>query len=101
MTASGRIGYNGQWGTGHATVFRVTPSGILTSLYQSTEDVMKFGGVLQAGDRNLYGTTRAGGTCGFGTIFWLSVPMQPALKSISQTNRKAGRKVQSYVLSPD
>ena len=73
-TAGG--GANG-WGT----VFKITPSGTLTTLYSfcapNIQDNCPDGaipnGLVQGADRNLYGTTPYGGTGnGYGTVFKLS-----------------------------
>jgi uncharacterized repeat protein (TIGR03803 family) len=64
---------------GCGTVFKITPAGALTTLYNfcgqanCTDGSLPIAGLLQATDRNLYGTTVAGGTAsctgGCGTIF--------------------------------
>ena len=57
------------------TVFKVTPSGTLTTLYSfcpqsgCTDGATPNGGLVQATDGNLYGTTSNGGTLGAGTVF--------------------------------
>jgi uncharacterized repeat protein (TIGR03803 family) len=71
-TASGGAYYNG-------TVFKITPSGTLTTLYSfcaqtGCPDGNDPNGLLQAADGNFYGTTNGGGTgCSFtgpcGTVF--------------------------------
>src|SRR4030095_14574725 len=53
-------------------VFRVTPGGILTALFSfnHTNGSTPLGGLVQANDGNLYGTTDFGGpNSDFGTIF--------------------------------
>ena len=52
------------------TVFRITPSGTLTTLYSfgPTEGYAPLGGLVQGVDGNFYGTTSVGGN-GYGTIF--------------------------------
>lgn len=53
------------------TIFKITPSGSLTTLYSFTgaaDEGAPFGGLVQANDGNLYGTT-SGYLSGFGTIF--------------------------------
>ncbi len=66
-TAEGGDTNCSQYGCG--TVFKITPSGTLTSLY-SFEDhadgANPDGGLVQAADGNFYGTTSAGGS---GTVF--------------------------------
>jgi uncharacterized repeat protein (TIGR03803 family) len=57
------------------TVFRITPEGTLTSLYSfcaqygCSDGGVPNGGLLQATDGNLYGTTIRGGAYGVGTVF--------------------------------
>jgi uncharacterized repeat protein (TIGR03803 family) len=66
------------------TVFRLTSSGILTSLYsfcsvvsnQECSDGSSPSGVIQGSDGDLYGTTTGGGL-GVGTVFELSPPPGP------------------------
>jgi len=62
------------WGGayGYGTVFKITPSGILTTLYSfcsqgsiyCTDGANPFAGLVQANDGNLYGVTNNGGTYG-------------------------------------
>jgi uncharacterized repeat protein (TIGR03803 family) len=63
---------------GYGTVFKVTPSGTLTTLYSfcqqsgsisCTDGASPSAGLVQATDGNLYGTTGNGGAKGDGTIF--------------------------------
>jgi uncharacterized repeat protein (TIGR03803 family) len=69
----GTTGYGGAhiWGT----VFKITPSGKLTTLYSfcseshCTDGQLPFAGVVQGVDGNLYGTTNFGGSYGYGTVF--------------------------------
>ena len=54
------------------TVFKITPSGALTTLYtfNGSDGANPYGGLVQASDGNFYGTTSAGGFCGgYGTVF--------------------------------
>ena len=64
------------------TVFKITPAGVLTTLYNfcsqahCTDGIQPYAGLVQAGDGNFYGTTWMGGTnCtpglngGCGTVF--------------------------------
>jgi uncharacterized repeat protein (TIGR03803 family) len=54
------------------TVFKITPNGILTSLYSFTggsDGARPSAPLVQGGDGNFYGTTENGGTNSFGTVF--------------------------------
>ena len=56
---------------GEGTVFKMTPSGALTSLYSFsyTNGAIPVAGLVQATDGNFYGVTYEGGAYGFGTLF--------------------------------
>jgi uncharacterized protein (TIGR03437 family) len=59
--------YNGQ-----GTIFKITPTGTLTTLYRfgtAPTDGAGPDGLIQAGDGNFYGATCCGGIAGAGTIF--------------------------------
>jgi uncharacterized repeat protein (TIGR03803 family) len=57
------------------TVFKITPAGELTTLYTfcsrsgCTDGSAPYGALVQATDRNFYGTTAGGGVNGAGTVF--------------------------------
>jgi uncharacterized repeat protein (TIGR03803 family) len=54
------------------TVFRITPSGTLTTLYSfDGSDGQYPNGVVQASDGNFYGTTSSAGAYNWGTVFRL------------------------------
>src|SRR5271166_4880625 len=64
--------YNGGSGSNCCgTVFRITPSGALTTLYSwtGTDGAYPYAGLVQAKDGNFYGTTYAGGANQEGTVF--------------------------------
>ena len=76
-------------GYGCGTVFKITPSGTLTTLYSfcsqanCTDGAIPVAGLVQASDGDFYGTTEVGGievncddgwNCGSGTVFRLSAP---------------------------
>lgn len=75
-------------GHGGGTIFRIAPSGTLTTLYafcsQSgcADGKSPYGGLIQDSDGSLYGTTRYGGANGgiegYGTIFRLSLGLPPS-----------------------
>jgi uncharacterized repeat protein (TIGR03803 family) len=57
---------------GLGTMFKITTSGALTSLYSfsgTNDGANPDAGLVQGSDGNFYGTTEAGGTNGFGTVF--------------------------------
>lgn len=57
---------------GYGTLFQVTPSGALNVYYSFTNGLdggNPWGGLMQASDGNIYGTTEEGGTYGNGTVF--------------------------------
>jgi uncharacterized repeat protein (TIGR03803 family) len=67
--------YGGNVGQGNGTVFKMDQNGVVSVLYNfpgNTGGANPSGGVVEATDGNLYGTTSAGGTFGFGTIFRIS-----------------------------
>jgi uncharacterized protein (TIGR03437 family) len=75
-TTLGGTGSAGQCGTGCGTVFRITPGGVLTTLYNFSggpDGSSPVAALMQASDGNLYGTTNEGGPSnigdGWGTIF--------------------------------
>ena len=53
------------------TVFKITPAGVLTTLYvfHGTDGAVPYGGLVQATDGDFYGTTFSGGTHSGGTVF--------------------------------
>ncbi len=63
---------------GNGTVFQITASGTLTSLYSfcsqpgCSDGKHPFAGLTQGSDGNLYGTTVLGGTYGQGTVFQIT-----------------------------
>jgi uncharacterized repeat protein (TIGR03803 family) len=67
--------YGGTDATTCGTVFKITPSGKLTTLYEfcaqsnCTDGSIPYGGLIQAADGTLYGTTAGGGASNLGTVF--------------------------------
>ena len=60
---------------GNGTIFRVTPAGALTTLYQfsgSTNGSEPTGRLVQGADGNFYGTTAEGGANGYGEVFQMT-----------------------------
>ena len=74
----------------YGTAFRITPQGTLTTLWQFGGPEGKWGdaGLVQGSDGNFYGTAKYGGTStnctsGCGTVFKLSIPINPPANQIS------------------
>jgi uncharacterized repeat protein (TIGR03803 family) len=65
----GNLSLNGGYGFG--TVFRMTPSGALTTLasFNGINGSFPCAGLVQGSDGNFYGTTAGGGAGGGGTVF--------------------------------
>jgi uncharacterized repeat protein (TIGR03803 family) len=66
--------YGGATGSNAGTIFKITPSGTLTTLYSfclksSCKDGTDPAALIQATDGNFYGTTYGGGARGHGTVF--------------------------------
>src|SRR5258706_8646489 len=60
---------------GFGTVYKMTPKGVVTVLYNfagQTQGAFPIGGLAQATDGDLYGSTQIGGTFGNGTLFKIS-----------------------------
>ena len=83
---------------GGGTVFKITPSGALTTLYsfctqpECTDGKFPNGGLVQDTNGNFYGTTYDGGANGDGTVFRLSLGLKPFVK-IQPTSGKVGETV--------
>jgi len=71
-TSAGGTNYNNN---PSGTIFKVTPSGALTTIYnfcsQQTcaDGIAPLAGLIRASDGNFYGTVSGGGTTGAGTVF--------------------------------
>jgi uncharacterized repeat protein (TIGR03803 family) len=63
--------YGGGANGGYGTVFKITPTGTLTTLhsFNGTDGDQPYAGLVQAADGDFYGTTGAGGANEYGTIF--------------------------------
>jgi uncharacterized repeat protein (TIGR03803 family) len=81
--------------TSKGTLFQVTPSGSLTTLYHfcpqtgCADGAYPQGSLVQGSDGNLYGTTYQGGANNQGAVFKLSAPTETSL--ISSVNPSAYR----------
>jgi uncharacterized repeat protein (TIGR03803 family) len=66
------------------TAFKVTPSGVLTTLYSfdGTHGGNPFAGLVQNTNGKFYGTTYSGGPSNLGTVFSLSVGLGPFVKTL-------------------
>jgi uncharacterized repeat protein (TIGR03803 family) len=84
-------GANGYAGT----VFKITPSGTLTTLYSfcsqanCSDGATPHAGLVQGTDGSFYGTTYGGGASGYGTVFSLSVGLAPFVET-QPTSGKTG-----------
>ena len=69
----GTTSAGGADGSGWGTIFKITPSGRLTTLHSFaiTDGALPYAGLIQASNGNLYGTTNGygGGANGSGTVF--------------------------------
>ena len=83
-------GTNGGWGT----VFKVTPSGTLTTLHSFglTDGAQPYGPVAQATSGIFYGTATNGGANNDGTLFSLAVGLGPFVET-QPASGKVGAKV--------
>ena len=74
-TANGGVANAGTFGNGAGTVFKITPTGTLTTLYSfctqsgCPDGAIPYAGLVQATNGDLYGTTQLGGTNSAGTVF--------------------------------
>jgi uncharacterized repeat protein (TIGR03803 family) len=82
------------------TIFKITPSGMLTTLYSfcsqsgCPDGANPYGGLVQSTNGNFYGTTGYGGAYGnYGTIFSLSVGLGPFVET-RPTSGKVGAVVE-------
>ena len=75
------------------TVFKITPTGTLTTLHRfcfqsgCADGAGPLSGLIQATDGNLYGTTDAGGVDGFGTVFRLNVDLGPFVETLPASGK--------------
>ncbi len=64
---------------GQGTVFKITPSGAVTTLYSfcsqsaCTDGALPYAALVQAANGSLYGTTSEGGSVGSGTVFKITL----------------------------
>jgi uncharacterized repeat protein (TIGR03803 family) len=73
----------------NGTLFRITPGGQITTLvsFDGFDDgAQPQAALVQAADRNFYGTTSTGGPGGHGTVFRFSVLFPPVFQNVTQTN---------------
>ena len=81
------------------TVFKITPSGTLTTLYSfcsqsgCTDGELPEAGLVQATNGDLYGTAYVGGAYNNGTVFSLSVGLGPFVETLP-TSASAGAAVE-------
>lgn len=76
-TSSGGANYQTCWidETPCGTIFKITPAGVLTTLYtfcslnNCADGYYPYAGLVQGTDGRFYGTVEAGGAYGYGTVF--------------------------------
>ena len=68
-SGGGNLSCNAGFGCG--TIFRITPSAKFKALhyFSGADGALPYGGLVQASDQNIYGTTGYGGSSNAGTIF--------------------------------
>jgi uncharacterized repeat protein (TIGR03803 family) len=79
--------FGGEYANG--SIFRISPDGSYTNIYSfddSIDGIEPYGGLIQGNDGNFYGTTSYGGTNEFGTVFRLTVPLNPPGNQITGVN---------------
>lgn len=99
-TYEGGSNTNSACPSGCGTIFKITPAGVLTTLYNfcsqggtsCTDGSIPFAGLVQDTNGKLYGTTSQGGAFGPGTVFSLSVGLAPFVKT-QPTSGKLGAAV--------
>lgn len=76
--------FGGEYANG--SVFQISPDGSYTNIYSfddSIDGIEPYGGLIQGNDGDFYGTTSYGGTNEFGTVFRLTVPLNPPANQIT------------------
>src|SRR5271154_2794130 len=79
---------------GCGTVFRVTPSGTMTTIHSfctgtdCSGGAFPYGGLVVGADGNLYGTTSSGGANGLGSVF--KIVAEGTLKNLHSFNNSDG-----------
>jgi uncharacterized repeat protein (TIGR03803 family) len=75
------------------TIFSITPKGLLTTLYNFCAQLacgdggIANGGLLQSTDGVFYGTTSAGGSDGYGSVYSLGVGLAPFITFVHNSGR--------------
>jgi uncharacterized repeat protein (TIGR03803 family) len=75
--------YGGGANNVYGTVFKITPSGKLTTPHSldRTDGASPYAGLVQATNGDFYGTTDEGGANNYGTVFRLAVGLGPFVKT--------------------
>jgi uncharacterized repeat protein (TIGR03803 family) len=91
----GTTAAGGSGASSYGTVFKMTPSGTLTTLHRfsDSDGAGLYAGLVQATNGDFYGTTSGGGANGDGTVFSLSVGLGPFVET-RPTSGKAGAAVE-------
>jgi uncharacterized repeat protein (TIGR03803 family) len=91
-------GTTGAGGNGGGTIFKIAPSGALTTVYLfcsqtgCADGEGPYAGLVQGTNGDFYGTTEAGGAHGYGAVFSLSVGLGPFVET-RPTSGKVGAAV--------
>ena len=101
-TEFGGSGTACEFGVGCGTIFKITPSGTLTTLYNfnGSDGSLPYGALIQAFDGNFYGTTYLGGANNDGTIFKMT-PAGTLTALYSFAGADGARPVASLVQASD
>jgi uncharacterized protein (TIGR03437 family) len=93
---------------GQGTVFKITPTGTLTTLYNfcaqtdCTDGSLSQAALVQASDGNFYGTTENGGASGLGTVFKITpTGTLTTLYSFGSTSTDGGHPLAALVQGSD
>src|SRR5205085_2151284 len=100
-TAFGGASVLDQCGAGCGTVFKITSSGNLTTLYSFSfsDGANPYAGLVQGSDGNFYGTTESGGVSNFGTVF--KITSGGSLTTLHSFNYVAGSPASGLVQGSD
>jgi uncharacterized repeat protein (TIGR03803 family) len=93
--------YNGGSSDSYGTVFKITPTGALTTLHVFGDGEGKgpVAGLIQTSEENFYGTNGQGGAIGYGTVF--TITPQGALTTLHNFDATDGATPSALILATD